>query len=280
MFGWDDAAMAAISLGAGIFGSSAEADAQNAAINAKYKYDMQSWRMGKQRIRADYRHDKKQWRINKRNDERLASWKDATNQQDWEYSKKIVDFEYASQMRQYQKSEQVYKMQLDFNNDAAKVAREAEMRKLQDAANETAFQNQDLVIKALESEGAALVKGQGGRSTGKAVQSVQASLGRNQAILAESMMSAKKDTAAAMRKVATDKYGADLAAHAARMLKPERSPYAPQPLRTPRTEYLKPRKPKKFDFGPKPIKGAAASSTGAWVGAAQGALGSIASAIK
>jgi hypothetical protein len=263
----------------GGIGSQAAADAQNEAIERQYKYDTQAWRMGKQRIRADYRHDRKQWKMNIRNDETLAAYKDATNQQDWEYSKKIVDHEYASQMRQFNKSEQVYSMQLDFNNDAAKAAREAENRKLQDAATEMSFKNQDLVFQALEAEGGALAKGQGGRSTGKSVQSVQASLGRNQAVLAESMLSARKDTTAAMRKIATDKFGADIAAHAARMLKPERAPYAPQPIRTPRTKFLAPRKPKKFDFGPKPVKGAAASAAAGWANAGASALGSIAAAI-
>lgn len=263
----------------GGIGSQASADAQNEAIERQYKYDTQAWRMGKRRIKADYRHDRKQWQMNIRNDETLAAYKDATNQQDWEYSKKIVDFEYASQMRQYNKSEQIYKMQLDFNNDAAKAAREAENRKLQDAATEISFKNQELALAALETEGAALAKGQGGRSVGKNLQAVQASLGRNQAVLAESMLSAKKDTTAAMRKIAVDKYGADIAAQAARMLKPERAPYAPKPIRTPRTEYLKPRKPKKFDFGPKPIKGAAASAAAGWANAGASALGSIAASI-
>jgi hypothetical protein len=81
-----------------------------------------------------------------------------------------------------------------------------------------------------------------------------------------------------MKKVATDKFGADLAANAARMLKPERLPRPPKPLRTPRTKFLKPRRPKKYDFGPKPIKGAKASSTGAWLGAGADALGAVGSA--
>jgi hypothetical protein len=70
-----------------------------------------------------------------------------------------------------------------------------------------------------------------------------------------------------MRKIAADKFGADIAAEASRMLKPDRLPQPPKPLTTPRAEFLKPRKPKEFDFGPRPIKGVMASSTGAWLGA-------------
>ena len=254
----------------------AEADAQNAAINAQYKYSTQAWRYGKRSTMADWRHSTKQWRLNQKNEETLAAFKDATNLQDWLYNLKIQDFEYASQMKQYAKSEKIYGQQLTFNQMAAAAANEAEYRKLEDTMKEMAFQNQDIVIKALQSEGLAAVKGQQGRSAEKMEQAEFAALGRNQAILAESLLSAKADTAAAMKKIATDKYGADIAAQAARMLKPERLPQPPKPITTPRTEFLKPRKPKPFDFGPKPIKGAAASSAGAWAGAASSAIGSIA----
>jgi hypothetical protein len=170
-------------------------------------------------------------------------------------------------MRQYNKSNEIADQQLTFNAMAQKVANEAEYRKLEDSTKEIAFQNQDIIIKAVQSEGAAAVKGQQGRSADKAGQAELASLGRNQAILAESLLSARGDTEAAMKKIATDKFGADLAANAARMLKPERLPRPPKPLRTPKTKFLKPRRPKKYDFGPKPIKGAKASSAGAWMGA-------------
>jgi hypothetical protein len=261
----------------GGIGGQSEADAQNEAIERQYDYDTTAWRYGKKTTKADYKHNKKQWRMNIRNDKTVSAWKDATNLQDWNYNLKIQDYEYSSQMRQYNKSNEIADQQLTFNAMAQKVANEAEYRKLEDSTKEIAFQNQDLILKAIQSEGAAAVKGQQGRSADKAGQAELASLGRNQAILAESLLSARADTEAAMKKVATDKFGADLAANAARMLKPERLPRPPKPLTTPRTKFLKPRRPKKHDFGPKPIKGAKASSTGAWLGAGADALGAVAS---
>lgn len=255
----------------------AQADAQNAAIERQYKYDMQKWRYGKRSTMADWRHSTKQWRLNQKNEETLAAFKDATNLQDWQYNLKIQDFEYASQMKQYAKSEQIYGQQLTFNQMAAASAKEAEYRKLEDAMKELAFQNQDIVIKALQSEGVSAVKGQQGRSAEKMEQAEFASLGRNQAILAESLLSAEADTGAALRQIANDKFGADLAAEASRMLRPDRLPQPPKPLTTPRAEYLKPRKPKAFDFGPQPIKGAMASSAGSWLGAAATLASSAAS---
>ena len=260
----------------GIAGQS-EADAANAAQRRQDKQNMLNWRYGKKSTRLDYRHAKEQWRMNQRNDETVAAWRDETNLLDWNYNLKIQDFEYASQMRQYNKSNQIADQQLTFNAMAQRVANEAEYRKLEDTTKEVAFQNQDIIIKAIQSEGAAAVKGQQGRSAEKAGQAELASLGRNQAILAESLLSARADTQAAMRKIATDKFGADLAANASRMLKPERLPRPPKPLKTPKTEFLKPRKPTKYDFGPKPIAGAMTSSTGSWLNAGAGLLGSLGS---
>jgi len=257
---WIGLGVSAISAGAGIFGASSADAAARKAAEAQHKYQKQAWNMGKRRLKADYRHAKRGVNIARQNEETLAAFKDATNLQDWQHSLKIQDFEYASQMRQYAKSEQLYGQQLSYNNMAASAAREAEVRRLEDATNEIAFQNQDIVIKAMESEGAAAVKGQQGRSAGKSDQAVLASLGRNQAILTESLLSARGETDAALKKIAADKFGADIAAEAARMLKPERLPQPPKPLRTARAVFQDPRKPRRFDFGPKPIMGAVASS--------------------
>ena len=272
-------AMSAIpSLLGGISGQS-EADAANRQAEAAYKQNLLNWKYGKKTTKLDYRHERKQWQMNQRNEKVSRKWRDATNLQDWNYNLKIQDFEYASQMKQFSKSNQIADQQLTFNAMAQKVANEAEYRKLEDSTKEIAFQNQDIILKAVQSEDMAAVKGQQGRTPEKAGQAELASLGRNQAILAESLLSARADTQAAMRKIATDKFGADLAANASRMLKPERLPAPPKPLATPVTAFLKPRKPTKYDFGPRPTKGVMASSTGAWLEAggkiASAALGGI-----
>lgn len=268
------AAQGISSIFSGIAGQ-AEADAQNRALDAQYKQSLQAWKFGKKRVKADYRHSIKQWNLEKQNQETLASWKDQTNLQNYQQELRIQDFEYASQMKQYAKSQQIFKQQLTFNQMAQAAANEAEYRKLEDSMKELAFQNQDIIIRALQSEGGAAIRGQQGRSAEKGEQAEFAALGRNQAILAESLLSAKADTATALRKIANDRYGADLAAEANRMLMPDRMPAPPKPLTTPRIEFLQPRKPKRFDFGPRPTRGAAASSAGSWIGAV-GSIGAAA----
>jgi hypothetical protein len=56
-------------------------------------------------------------------------------------------------MRQYNKSNEIADQQLTFNAMAQKVANEAEYRKLEDSTKEIAFQNQDLILKAVQLKG-------------------------------------------------------------------------------------------------------------------------------
>ena len=263
----------------GGIGGQADTNAQNRAIEAQYKQNLQSWQFGKQRLKADSRHSNKQWRLNKQDERTLANYKDTTNLQDWEYKLKIQESEYAFLKQEKAKSDQIYKQQLTFNQMAQAAANEAEYRKLEDSMKELAFQNQDIIIRALQAEGAAAVKGQQGRSAEKGEQAEFAALGRNQAILAESLLSAKADTGAALRKIANDRFGADLAAEANRMLEPPGPIKPPKPLATPvsSAESGKPRKLRRYDFGPRPTKGVMASSAGSWIGAVGGLASSAAS---
>jgi hypothetical protein len=267
---------ALISGGLGIASSIMGANEQNAAMQRQYEYDLKAWNMNWRRMKADWRHQKRGVNIARQNEEALASWKDQTNLQDWQHALKIQDYEYRSQMRQYEKSEKIYGQQLNFNEMAANAAKEAETRRLKDAVSELNFQWQDILVQSLEAEGEQRAIGQAGRSAGKKAQAMEASLGRNQAVLASSLLSAELDVDAAMKKIAADKYGADIAAQAARMLKPERLPAPPKPITTPRAIFQDPRKLKPFDKGPKPIKGAAASPWGGIASAVGGMVGGIA----
>lgn len=252
----------------GGFGNQSKANAERRKQRKLNEWAREDHKRTRKKIKADHKQNLKEWRAAVGNEERRASWIDQTNLDNYNYQLKINDFEYRSQMRQYAKSEQLYGEQLNFNQLAAKEANSNAYRQLQDATNELAFQNQDIVIKAMESEGLTAVKGQSGRSAAKGEQANLASLGRSQAVLAESLLSAKSEASANLRKIAIDKYGADLAANAARMLQPERNPLPPKPLETPRAEIVKPRKLRDFDFPVAPVEGSAPSSSSAWLGAA------------
>jgi hypothetical protein len=245
------------SAAAGIFGGAQQDAAANRAAAAQDKYNRRLYKYNRRQARRDYRYQKESINIARQNNESELTWRERTAQQDWEYGLKIQDYEYRNQMQQYAKSEQVYKMQRQFNEIAASDARSAEQRKLQETFTEMAFDNQDLFVKMLQEEGQAMSLGQSGRTSSKILASAIAGYGRNQAILAESLLSAEKQNKINMKKIATDKYGADLAAEANRMIRPERLPSLPKPFAMPRTVFQKPQKPRK---PPRPIASARTSA--------------------
>jgi hypothetical protein len=249
---------AGISAIGGLFGASAQKsqqdqarELQQKAINRQFRYDKQNYRFNWQDTKANYNYLKDGIQIQRDNEERLANYRDATNLQDYNYRLQIQNFEYNQQMRMYNKSEQLYRQQRNFNSQAAALAYQAENRRLQETFQEAAFNNQDLLVQLLQEEGKAAARGQAGRSAGKGLQSVIASYGRNQAVIAESLVSAERQSTANLRDIDLAKYGADLSAEANRMLRPERLPTLPAPIATPRAVFQDPRKPKK---PPKPIK--------------------------
>lgn len=257
----------------GLFGSSANRSAQQAAIDRQHQYDMKLYRYNWNQARRDYRYAQRGRDIAIANEEAELGWREKTAQRDWQHSMAIRDYEYNMQMRAYNKSEQTYKQQLNFNNIAAQVAMESENRFLEEQQIATAFEHQDLFVQALQEEGKAVARGQTGRSAAKAIQAVLAQDGRNQAILAESLVSANKQYNVNVKKIGTDKYGADLAADANRMLKPEMMPAIPAPLALPRSVFQEVQKPKK---PPKPLKGTVGGSFGADVADALGSFASSA----
>jgi hypothetical protein len=264
---------AIISGAIGIAGGMASDAAANAAAARQHAYDTAVWKYNWKESRRDYKHAKKGVDIARKNEAAERNWRDTTALNDWNHGMAIRDYEYKNQMRAYNKSEETYKQQLSFNNMAAQVAMESEDRWLDERFKETAFQNQDILVQMLQEEGQAGLL-QAGKSAGKAVHSVLAQAGRNQAILVESLTSAQKQHSVNIKKIKTDKYGADIQAEANRMLKPEIAPALPKPIPLPTTIFQDPRKPRK---PPKPIKGATSNAgaiSGA-VGAAQGIVGAI-----
>lgn len=229
----------------------AQVTSNNAYNKAMYKYD---WRNQKR----SYNHAVRGINIAIKNDVNERAWRDQTALLDYQHGMAIRDYEYNMQMRAYNKSEETYKQQLNFNNMAAMVAMESEDRWLDERFKETAFANQDLMVQLLQEEGKAGLL-QAGRSAGKAVQSAMAAAGRNQAILVESLVSAEKQSQVNRKKINTDKYGADLQADANRMLKPEIAPALPKPIPLPAAIFQNPQKPIK---PPKPPMQQSQDNTG------------------
>lgn len=252
--------------GLGMASSQSEKNAADQQAEKQFKYDTKVWKYNWKQAQRDYDYAIESLGIAKQNEQAERSWRNQTAKNDRAHAMAIRRYEYQMQKRAFEKSEQTFNNQLSFNNIAAQVAMESENRFLEEQRIATAFQNQDLFVQALKEEGQAAASGQSGRSAAKAIQSVLAQQGRNQAILAESLVSAEKQYKVNLNKIGAEKYGADLQAEANRMLKPEIAPAIPKPILLPRTIFQKPQRPKK---PPKPIKGAGGGST------AVNALGSL-----
>ena len=242
----------AFGLGSSILGMSSEA--RRASEEAELAEEMFEFQKSETRRRNKY--NKRSWRRDKRNRRKEYDYQDATNQLNYQYNVKIREYEQNLAERQYQKSEENYKKQLAFNNLAAARAYESENRRMQEIEIGDAFAKQDVFVREAEAVGEVLARGQAGRSAGKAVQAELAGIGRNLAIMEESMKSAYKQYNQNLQSISLQKYGADMNAEAARMLKPERLPEIPEPLAVPRAKTVKPYKirvgPKAFTPGYNP----------------------------
>lgn len=235
------------------------ASSQNAAraaeqerINRQFKADNQLYRYNWNTTQCEYRYRVNETGIARSNQESNLSYLEESARRDYRYNLAIRDFDYANQVRQYNESERIYGLQRGFNAMAAMDAQANEDRRYQEILTGMAFDQQDMLVKMLQEEGAVAARGGSGRSAAKSLGSVLASYGRNQAIVAENLLSAQRESDAASRQISLDRYGADLAAESRRMLKPLKAPDPVAPLPMPRATILDPLKPKK---PPKPIKG-------------------------
>lgn len=245
-------AMGGLSALTGASSQNAARAAEQERINAQYKYDRQRYRYDWNQTQRDYRYRLTDVQNQRQNQEANLSYLEETARRNYSYDLAIRDFDYNNQVRQYNESERLYGLQQGFNARAEIEAYAAEDRRLQEIITGMAFDQQSMLVDLLESEGAITARGGSGRSAAKSVASAVASYGRNQAILAESLLSAERDSEASRRQIGLDRYQADINAQSRRMLKPILGPAPMAPLSMPRPVLLDPLKPKK---PPKPIKG-------------------------
>lgn len=165
-----------------------------------------------------------------------AEYTNKTNLQNWEYAKEIRDYEYNQSLRIYGKSKEVYQNQLGFNQSAAARSYESESRKMDEVLNSMAFQKQDLMIQLLQAQGKVSASGSArGRSATRLNNDVLAQFGRDNAVMAENLVSATRQHRSDLEDINLQKYGADLNAYAALGLEPIKPPEPPRPIPVPST---------------------------------------------
>lgn len=238
-----------------ITGSSSQNEArrrEQQRINRQYKYDRKVYRFNKREANREYRYRKRDVENQRQNNEANLQYLEATARRNYQYELQIRDYDYNNQLRQYNESERIYGLQKGANAQAAALARQNEENRFSEIMKGVSFEYQDMMVKALQEEGAAVARGVSGRSAQKQIASVLAGYGRNQAILEESVLSAKRDSLMSMRQIEMDRYQADLNAESRRMLAPLKAPAPMAPLSLPRATLLDPLRPK---AGPRPMKG-------------------------
>lgn len=269
----------AATLGSAIFGAIGQSEQNRQsqkAVDVKYKYDKKSYNMNVKKIKADYDFLVEKILSEERNFDTQRAYKDAIAQDTYNRELQIAAIERAVNERAFQKSEQVYANTLAINDIERRYSREAAYLQRKEIQQAATFENNQAIIDSLKAQGAALAKGQAGRSAGKVQQAELASFGRDQAVLAASLLSADTNLQSTLRDINLAYSSANLQADANRMLPPPPvlDPIKPRP--TPDMEFIMPRELKKFDFGPEPIKGVA-QTTSPWLTFANTALSGAAS---
>ena len=246
------------------------------AVDRQYKYDKEAHEMNIEKMEADYDYLVESILSQERNFDTQRAYKDQLAIDTYNREHQIAQIERQTNARAYAKSEQIYGTTLGLNAVERQYSRDAaylQRREIQQAA---AFDNQQAIIEALEAQGTALARGQSGRSAGKVQQVERMKLGKDQAILAASLLSADKNLESTLRDIELAYDTANMQADANRMLPPPPVLDPIVPMATPDMEFMMPRELQDFDFGPDPIKGVA-SYTNPWLTFAQTALSGAAS---
>lgn len=252
---WQIAAAAVMGGLGALTGANAQNDArrlEQERIDRQHDYNKKVDKFTWKQTKRDYNYRLRDVQNQRDNNESNLRYLEETARRNYQYDLQIREFDYKNQLRQYNESEKIYGLQRGANAQAAALARSSEVNRINEIMKGMAFDQQDMLVKMLQEEGQSVARGVSGRSAAKQVAAVMAGYGRNQAILEESILSANRDSAMAMREIEQERYQADLNADSRRVLKPLLAPAPKAPLAMPRPNLLDPMTPKR---GPRPIKG-------------------------
>ena len=251
------------------------ADAQNDFNKRQFGYDTLVTDRTNDKMDADFSYAYEGYEINKRNQKMIAELTDKKNLRRYNYDLQIRNAQQKAQKEAFAKSEKLFHMQTGYNRQAEQDARERTLIKQQETNQKAAFDNEDSVIQSIQAQGKLAALGQSGKSSTKAFATIAAERGRVESRLVESLVSSRRNTALTLKEISRDRYGADIAAFANRMLKPGELPMPIEPVKTPIAELQAPRPLEEYDYLPDPIMGVKASG-GSWLGVAASAATGVA----
>ena len=250
----------AATLGSAIFGAVGANESNkrsDKAVNRQYKYDKEAYKMNAEKMEADYDYLVDKILSEERNFDRQRAYKDQIALDTYNRELQIAQIERVTNAAAFAKSEQIYNTTIGLNNRERQYATDAAYLQRKEIQQAAAFDNQQAIIESLQAQGAALARGQAGRSAGKIQQAELMSFGRDQAVLAASLLSADENLQTTVRDINLAFETANMQAEANRMLPPPPVLNPIVPYATPDMEFMLPRELQDFDFGPEPIKGVA-----------------------
>ena len=221
----------------GVTGSQ-QASEQNAAA-AEAQQKQQALLNEQARLKNEY--NQKAFEAQKENYRKQAEYNFQTAIKKWQYDMTIRTLQEKVDAQKYLMSAENTQKKLTFNEVAARQAESREQLALNDAKAEYRFQAQDQLVAQLQAAGKARL-GQAGGSMVKRVQSAEAQIGRDLAVMSASLTGEINASHLRMFDISAGKYSADANAMAALMLQPERLPDIPTPTKPPEPTWVEPMK--------------------------------------
>jgi len=219
----------------GIFGAS-EADKQNQRAREAQE---EQQKLLNQQAELQNEYNKKQFEVDKENYRKQADYNFETAIQKWQYDMTLRALQEKVDAQKFLMNVEDSQKQLTFNRIGENQAKSQEQLALNDARAQDAFERQDLLVAQLQAQGKARL-GQAGGSLTKRVQSTDAQIGRDLAVLDASITGEITASNLRMFDITLGRYAADARVEAARMLMPERMPDIPAPTKPPEPTWLEP----------------------------------------
>ena len=252
---------AIIGAAASMWATSQANKAAERAAEKQYEYDLAVYEQNKEKIQRHYDYLVDKIYHEEANFDRMRAYKDRVALDAYEYGLKIDAYEQGLQNRLYNKSEELYARSLDSAVEGRYQSYEAVQAQLRETYTAAAFDNEEEILKSVAASGASLARGQAGRSSEKQQQAILASFGRDQAVLAASLMSAGEQAERDINAINLQFEDAIIRADGNRMMPPVPKPARPVPLAAPDQSFMLPPELQEFDFGVEPIKYAAATQS-------------------
>ena len=221
----------------GIMGSKSASD-QNA--QARENQEAQQKLLNEQ-AKLQNEYNKRKFEVDKENYRKQADYNFGTAIKKWQYDMTLRTLQEKVDAQKFLMNVENSQKQLTFNRVGENQAKSREQLALNDAFAEDSFARQDLLVAQLQAQGKARL-GQAGGSMAKRMQSTDAQIGRDLAVLDASITGEITQSNLNMFDITLGRYAADARVDAARMLMPERLPDIPAPTRPPEPTWLEPMK--------------------------------------